>query len=244
MIYSWQQNLMSSEGGDPYWGDVTMLLEITQSGASNIKTGAPISLMGSAALSTSNTAGGNTHSINFPTTGTPQAILADDPNLVFGTGDFTIEWAWYPRTPLTVSGAAVQPLFYWGTWAAPGKAVNFEVLVNASNSTTAVSVNQHSTGVWQVSNVEPINRMVAHAIVRKDGMVSYYTDGVRNGSATSYPTSFNYNVTQPFYLGRRIGGSTGNVNWYFNGHISALRMTKAARYDGPSYSVPTVFPAS
>lgn len=244
MLSVWQQTMSSTLVGDPYWKDVTLLLGIDETGVSNLKTGAPLTLSGSAALSATNTAAGNTRSIHFPATGSPFATMADDPSLTFGTGDFTIEWNWFPRTPTVVSGVAVLPLFYWGTWAASPRPVNFEVLVNATNSTTAMSVTQHGSGVWQVANVEPLSRMVTHAIVRKNGMISYYTDGVRNGDATSYPTSFNHPTIQPFYIGRRVGGTTGNVNWYFNGYISALRMTKAARYDGSSYSVPVGFPAS
>lgn len=246
MFLTWQHPAVPpAPSGDPYWNNVSFLLEVTATGAKNKKTGSAFTLMNGATTSTANATGGNTHSIYLPPQGSgvaPYAYMADDANMVFGTSDFTIEWMWRLQSIPNQSGAMLAPLFYWGTWAAGTNAANMEVVHNATANLTAMTINAHGTSWSSPTTVMPINQLVTCAIVRKAGMISHYINGTRMGSPMSLSTSFNHTATQPFVLGRRAGGNN-DIFWYLNGYISALRMTKVARYDGTSYVPPTVFPA-
>ena len=245
MLSAWQQSLITTGTGDPLWNNVSLLLGITAAGAKNLKTGASLSIGGSAVLSDLHTDAGNVKSVYFPATGAPTLSLADDPSIAFGTGDFTIEWSFYPQTISPGGGYPSIPVMSWGGSRSTDNA-NIDILFYAPDSVLVLNANNYQSGL---STPTPptstfVNRQVTAAIVRKDGMVSVYIDGTRIGSPVAHTKNMTHSITAPLYIGRRQGGGGGEIIWYFNGYYSALRITKAARYDGPSYSVPVEFLAS
>jgi hypothetical protein len=68
--------------------------------------------------------------------------------------------------------------------------------------------------------------------MRKDGVFYFFIDGILIGSK-EYPSM---SVLNDFYIGR----NTNNENLY-NGYISALRVTKYARYPINGYTVPNKY---
>jgi hypothetical protein len=151
------------------------------------------------------------------------------PNLDFCTGNFTIEW-WmyfssksgfqtimsYGYTPETSTGWLIQ------TGSGDGKIVFYKQSGGITvASDTGSTVN---TGEWYHM-----------AVVRNSGTTTIYRNGTSVGSGSD--TNNYVATTAKFYLGG--GSSTAFDNYFFNGYIDDLRITKGyARYTA-NFSVPT-----
>jgi hypothetical protein len=148
----------------------------------------------------------------------------------FGTGNFTIEfWIYFNSktgyqtiisfgySPNTANGWVLQ------TGNGDGK-ILFARMTGSSSSViasdTGATVN---TGQWYHI-----------AVVRNGSTTSIYRDGtsVSSGSDTN-----NYSCVANFYIGG--GSSTAFDNYYFNGYIDDLRITKGVARYTTNFSVPT-----
>ena len=159
------------------------------------------------------------------------------PNLDFGTGNFTIEW-WmyfssksgfqtimsYGYTPETSTGWLIQ------TGSGDGKIVFYKQSGGVTvASDTGSTVN---TGEWYHM-----------AVVRNSGTTTIYRNGTSVGSGSD--TNNYVATTAKFYLGG--GSSTAFDNFFFNGYIDDLRITKGyARYTAtftpPTAALPDIGP--
>jgi len=151
------------------------------------------------------------------------------PNLDFGTGNFTIEW-WmyfssksgyqtimsYGYTPETSTGWLIQ------TGNGDGKIVFYKESGGVTiASDTGSTVN---TGEWYHM-----------AVVRNSGTTTIYRNGTSVGSGSD--TNNYVAPTAKFYLGG--GSGTAFDNYFFNGYIDDLRITKGyARYTA-NFTAPT-----
>jgi len=145
--------------------------------------------------------------------------VANSTELQMGTGDFTFEWWWYPTTaaimrPICINGTGA------GSWSIVMYANQTFDLVFATSPVFS-SVISYSINTWEHI-----------AIVRENGTVTCYIDGISQQSATN---TTNLNATT--VLG--IGYDTAASSQAYQGYISDVRITKGlARYTS-NFTPPT-----
>jgi hypothetical protein len=199
--------------------NTVLLNNFTNAAIADYSTMNNLETVGGASLTTATSKYGGS-SLFFDGTG-DGLYSRPNPNLDFGTGNFTIEW-WmyfssksgyqtivsYGYTPETATGWLIQ------TGNGDGKIVFYKqtggVTVAADAGATV------NTGQWYHI-----------AVVRNSGTTTIYRDGTSVGSGAD---SNNYVApTGNFYLGG--GSNTAFNNFYFNGYIDDLRITRGvARY--------------
>jgi hypothetical protein len=228
-------------GGDPYWNQVTILLQgnganngtvITDSSSLNntitkfgaVKTSTTQVKFGSASIFMDGTS-----PYDYLTTPNTNNIFA------FGTGDYTIEGWIYPTTFAKASVLAAQ--WFPGNGAQSlwtiqvgtnGKftggliysTASFNLTTEASNGTFTLNAWNH----WAIS----ITGLVASA----------YINGTRAGTKTLVGTMGT--STAPLFVGYRESNNN------FTGYMDDFRITKGVgRYSGATITVPTAeFPTS
>ena len=170
---------------------------------------------------------GGTVANNLITLATNQYLsMPDDPTLVPRTRDFSVEYeVLLTAVSPTVAGSALQPFFYWGSWANPAQQVNMESFYSHTAPTYIYfSISHASPNTQYASAAYTLNLNQWYNIkwVRTNGMMNLYIDGTLVTSM-AFAHDVTYDVSQPIVFGRRKGGSTGEVLWYSN-----MRMRKFA----------------
>lgn len=194
--------------------------------------GHSITFNGDAQISTARAAEGSS-SVLFDGTG-DYLTIADAASLQL-SGDFTIEFQFYPEDGPSVAQSVVyvQDGLTYVAQAFLWTGTNL-VFYSSSNGSTwdianAVLVaSSLSTGAWS-----------GHvAVTRTDNTYSTYHNGSRTSTFTNSSTPISGYSTSV--------GARPNGNNLFQGNVDQLRITKgAARYTGASYIVPTgLFPTS
>jgi hypothetical protein len=155
--------------------------------------------------------------------------VADNAALQMGSGDFTIEYWWYPnnitgyQNPID-KGYSGAGAFLLQTGNGDGR-----ILVIASGSIVITSSTAVTVNAW--------NHM---AVVRSGTTLTLYQNGVSVGSATN-STNFN-NTTQ---LGIGATGAPVIGSFPVVGFLSGVRFVKGtAVYSGSTYTVPTAPPTA
>lgn len=141
--------------------------------------------------------------------------MPNAPLLCPGTKDFVIEIDCSVQTATVVSSTAFTPFVFWGTWAAPGQPVNFEFVYNHTAQQFAFSAS-HSGGAPTVTFPFALafNTQYLIKLIRTAGVLQLWVDGTKIGE-TPYTEDLLNDTVSPFYIGRRIGGtSPGTVFWY------------------------------
>jgi hypothetical protein len=219
-------------GGDPYWSNVSLLVvgNGTNGTTTNIKDSSSNNLSitntGSTVISTTisppavNGAGSGTVYLN----GTSQ-YLSTSANAVFGfgTGDYTLEmWLYY-------TGGQGYTCFF----------ANYAGTVNYIYY--GLNVSTYKPFLWNDANVVvgntdiTLNTWQHHAVVRKNGTVTIYLNGVNIGSSSF---SVDLGASKPFAVGAASGAQ------FTKGYIYDLRVTKGvARYTA-NYTPPPFPPTS
>jgi hypothetical protein len=189
--------------------NTSLLLNFTNAGIFDSAMMNDLETVGNAQVSTSVVKYG-TGSMYFDGSGDWLASPAN-PNVQFGTGDFTVE-AWVYRNG---SQAQFVGLVGLSGAASAGWFLSF----GASNVLTFGT----ASGTIITSSSALTNTAWVHVAVSRSGTsLRMFFDGVQVASATD-STSFTDNA-----YGVRVGGSSG---YSFNGYIDDLRITKgAARY--------------
>jgi hypothetical protein len=148
----------------------------------------------------------------------------------FGSGSFTIEfWMYlssktgyqtlvsYGYSPQATTGWLVQ------TGNGDGKPVFYKITTSTATAVATDAGSTVNTGQWYHI-----------AIVKNGSTTTIYRDGTSVGSGSDTNT---YSVTGNFYIGG--GSGTGFDNFYLNGYIDDLRITKGvARYTA-NFTPPT-----
>lgn len=141
--------------------------------------------------------------------------MPNAPLLCPGTKDFVIEIDCSVQTATVVSSTAFTPFVFWGTWAAPGQPVNFEFVYNHTAQQFAFSAS-NSGGAPTVTFPFALafNTQYLIKLIRTAGVLQLWVDGTKIGE-TPYTEDLLNDTVSPFYIGRRIGGtSPGTVFWY------------------------------
>jgi len=179
--------------------------------------------VGDAKLSTAISKFGGS-SMSFDGTG-DYLTVPSTPNLAFG-GNFTVE-AWLYLTSAPTGANAMYVCDFRN-----GSTSNFGFGVIASSGNTKPYMYVGSGPVTTICATSvSLNTWYHIAMVRSGSTVTYYLNGVSDGTMT---TSFSQGVT-----GMTIGARYTGATEYINGYIDDLRITKGyARYT-TNFSVPT-----
>ena len=154
--------------------------------------------------------------------------VADNAALQMGSGDFTIEYWWYPNNITSYQNPIDKGYSGSGAFLLQTGNGDGRILVIASGSIVITSSTAVTVNAW--------NHM---AVVRSGTTLTLYQNGVSVGSATN---STNFNSTAPLGIGATAtapgGGGVGS--WPVVGFLSGVRFVKGtAVYSGSTYTVPT-----
>jgi hypothetical protein len=144
--------------------------------------------------------------------------LANSADWDFGTGNWTIDF-WVRRN----GAAAFRGIL--GTVSAEGPVGGY--VIGMSNDTTGkLALTSTASGVWGTdltTSSAPANLTWTHvAFVRNGNTLTVYLNGVSNG--TKDVTGYSYDTKgSGLVIGRLY---TGTDNFYWNGHIDELRISK------------------
>ncbi|MNE01197.1 hypothetical protein D3C80_936290 [compost metagenome] len=122
---------------------------------------------------------------------------------------------------------SLQGLLYWGTFANPAQPVNMDVYYvhTAPARLVFLTTNTSPSGEYlRVDYVASLGRWYNFRWVRKDGVLTCYIDGVAMGSVP-YAFDITYDTAQPIVIGRRKGGSAGEVIWNASLQMRKLSIT-------------------
>lgn len=155
---------------------------------------------------------------------------------------FTISGQEFGKNDFTIECNACWGTQYnqWQTFFAAGPITSNGHIKMAFSNTNKIGLQFYNDNTWTAvlptgwTEVKEENdkRFYNLCAMRKDGVFYFYVDGILIGSK-EYPSM---SVLNDFYIGR----NTNNENLY-NGYISALRVTKYARYPINGYSVPNKY---
>jgi hypothetical protein len=152
----------------------------------------------------------------------------------FYNSDFTAEGWFY----FTTNTAGYQPLM-----ANAGTAdLNGWIIITETNN-TIYSYIATGGGSWTYtlsSGITPTINVWTHiALVRYNGTISLYTNGVSRVTASAGTTALQ-STTSSFYVGYYPyfpGGARS-----FNGYVDDVRLTRGARYTTSTFTTPTTLP--
>jgi hypothetical protein len=217
--------------------NTSLLLNFTNAGIYDATSKNDLETVGNAQISTAISAKWGSGSMYFD--GNGDGLYRPNTDLLnLGTGNFTIEFwlnfssktgyqtiASFGYTPIASTGWLIQ------TGNGDGKAVFYST--TAPSTTTVIATDTGATvntGQWYHV-----------AIVRNAGTTTIYRDGTSVGSgsdSTNYSSS-----TAVFYTGG--GSNTGFNNYYLNGYLQDVRITKGiarytANFTAPTAAFPTL----
>lgn len=217
---------------DPYWEQVVALLHFDGPDGSTTftdQTGKTWTGYGNAQIDTAQSKFGGASLLLDGSGDYLSAADSDDFN--FAAGDFTVE-GWFREA---VPGAIRQII---GQHTTESK-YNSSFLVMSDNSVITLNVFVGSTNhIISAAGTHALNTWHHFAAVRDGGTLRLFLNGTSVGT-TSISGAVN-NSTRPVYVGvvgNNFGPDAGN--YYFNGHIDELRITKGvARYTA-NFTPPT-----
>ena len=217
--------------------NTSLLLNFTNAGIFDATSKNDLETVGNAQISTAISAKWGSGSMYFD--GNGDGLYRPNTDLLnLGTGNFTIEFwlnfssktgyqtiASFGYSPIASTGWLIQ------TGNGDGKAVFYST--TAPSTTTVIATDTGATvntGQWYHV-----------AIVRNAGTTTIYRDGTSVGSgsdSTNYSSS-----TAVFYTGG--GSNTGFNNYYLNGYLQDVRITKGiarytANFTAPTAAFPTL----
>ena len=148
--------------------------------------------------------------------------VRDNPMMQMGSGNFTIEFWWYPN-----SIAGYQTPYDKGYNGSSG------LVLQTGNGDGRIIVYASGSAVVTSNTAVTVNNWTHMALVRNSTSLTLYQNGVSVGSATNSTNFSNTSITG-------IGGNvSGAIGYPINGYIDDLRITKGyARYTS-TFTPPT-----
>ena len=163
--------------------------------------------------------------------GSSYLTLSSSSAFNFGTADFTVDFWIKPTAYPPVEAELYDQIntasgsYVIGTWQLalrPTGALAVAVMTGVSAAATPIT-----TGVSAVV----LNVWQHIAVVRSNGVLTIYVDGVSKGSA-AWATAMGSTTTA------NISRQGNTLNYYFTGYMDDFRITKAARWTAP-FTPPT-----
>lgn len=163
--------------------------------------------------------------LTFPVGG--YLSIQNNPALAIGTSDFKIDFDFTVLSVNPVSGGAVSELLFWGTWAAPGQPLNLEIGYNHIAGTFHISCSHSDANLYRTfAFTLALNTAYEVSFIRSAGTLYLYVNGRKIGEV-AFPANLSYLVNAPILIGRRKGGTSGEVIWNSNMEVRSLSITKS-----------------
>lgn len=220
--YSTASAAVTPTAGDVLFTDVTLLIHADGNGSTFVdssRTPQTITAFGNATQSASQSKfGGKSLSLD----GSSSIRTDSSAAFGFGTGDFTVEFFLY------YTGSTGYVFFFLNNDSS-GPYVGY-----------GLNTGTKRPWVWNNGNVVVGNTDVTndmwqhHAVVRRNGVITLYLDGVAIGSAEF---TADLGASRPMNIGNNGAGGQST-----SGFIDAFRVTKSARYDANFTPATTAFP--
>lgn len=173
----------------------------------------------------------NGYSVWFQSANSDRITSSNSNDFNFGTGNFTIEFYLKSITAWT-SQAANAGIVGQRSASSGTQHQGWQVFRNAA-STDRMSFRFASAAIFSSTGTVDIQNAWQHwAIVRNNGVITFYRDGVASGTVTD--SSSIYDFTGQFQIGFNQADSA-----YYNGHISNLRICKGLAVYTGNFTVPT-----
>lgn len=173
----------------------------------------------------------NGYSVWFQSANSDRITSSNSNDFNFRTGNFTIEFYLRSITAWT-SQAAGAGIVGQRSGSAGTPHQGWQIFRNAA-STDRLSFRFASASIFSSTGTVDIQNAWQHwAIVRNNGVITFYRDGVASGTVTD--SSDIYDFTGQFQIGYSVGD-----NAYYNGHISNLRICKGLAVYTGNFTVPT-----
>lgn len=153
--------------------------------------------------------------------GTNDAVDVPHADLNIGSGDFTIEFFYYPTDLSTVHGR-----YFFDTGSGVSGRLN-----GYFNSSNQFVIRNGNTELLKASHGMSTGQWYHLAISRASGTLRFYRDGTSLASVSNSTNFTNNDYRIGVYLG---GGGFGLI-----GYIDEFRHSSAAKYSGSSFTVPT-----
>jgi hypothetical protein len=182
---------------------------------------------GNAQLSTSTKKFG-TASIAFDGNGDYIKPTSGSTNLVFGTGDFTIE-LWFNLT----SYSGTTPFLF--DWRPPGQTPYSPAITIGYESTNKLTYYQGGGSVIFGSTTISTGTWYHAAVSRASGTTRLFLNGVQEGS--NFSDSYNYAQNQPTF--GALGYDPTLTAYAVNGYLDDIRVTKGVARYTTTFTPPT-----
>jgi hypothetical protein len=217
MLSNIVRNATKTATGDPYFSSVSLLLHMDGANGSTTFTdhssnALAVTAVGNAQISTAQSKFGGASGY-FDGTGDYLDISGTGIATAFGTGDFTIEFWYYPLS-VSVQQNLVDKI---------GSATNAIYMSSAGVLKYYVGADRITGSTLSANTWHHI------ALVRYSGTTKIYVNGVQSGASYADTNNYALNTGSP-----RIGAAFNNTV-SVNGYIDDLRITKVAR----TITVPT-----
>lgn len=227
--------IVYANDADPFWYDTVLSMNME---SLIERKGKVVTAGGNAVISATQKKFGNTSAF-FDGTG-DYLTTPSSADFAFGTLDFTIEcWVYIEANSAASPSNARSALIFGTDNGAGGKSVEFVVSGDASTTGTGLSIWNGSVGAGVTV---AISQDAWHhiAVSRKDGVAYFAVDGVV--SSVAYAESFGTAAGYTAFIGGCTGGT---YNYYLNGYIDDLRITKGVARYVANFTPPTAaFPTS
>ena len=178
----------------------------------------PVTLTDNAHISTDQAKFGAT---SVELDGTNDAVDVPHADLNIGSGDFTIEFFYYPTDLSTVHGR-----YFFDTGSGSSGRLN-----GYFNSSNQFVIRSGNTELLKASHGMSTGQWYHLAIVRSSGTLRFYRDGT---SLASVSNSTNF-ICSDYRIGIYLGGGGFGIV----GYVDEYRHSSTARYSGSSFTVPT-----
>ena len=166
-------------------------------------------------------------------------------------GDFTIEGWIRPSAWATASSRSYFPIISSGTILNDcntfNPTVNWRVYYSPYDGNKFVFMYQDGSRnnyfVYSNATTVNFNTWYHFAVVRLNGVITFYLDGVAIGSTSN---SSQFYLSKGLWVGRMASQLTfcQTTNWYSRGYIDSLRVTTLARYRSNFTPSTSEFPSS
>jgi hypothetical protein len=236
-----------ADNGDPYRNNVVLNMRMNGTNGSTTfveDTGKTITPTGTSISTTQSKFGGASAYFVGTTYNTSYLDVPHSIDIVFGTGDFTIE-AWVCITgDSIVDGWGNRGAGICGTSIVGTNSWHFVIGGNATTTGTYIGFESYTSSVYKSASKSVSiskNQWYHIAVSRVSGVIYFFLDGVSLGSAT-YPE--NITTADSLNIGR-IANSGYSWSFPLIGYIDDFRITKgvgrySTNFTPPTLEIPTI----
>jgi len=159
-----------------------------------------------------------------------------------GTGDFTIE-AWvhmtsWPTAWVGVYASSIIASYNGGSGTNKGWQLRLDGTASSVTGLNAYSGLTTLSWNWNTGTTFLLNTWYHIALVRKNGVVRAFLNGVQQGTPTANTEAWTPSESRPMYIGQLNDAS---YKYAFYGYLDSIRVTKRALYNANGNSATNLY---